>query len=79
MNETVTNSIIWVDDDEAQINDAVEILRDHGLNVVVVSHPTRCSEYISNNPTLCSLVIVDIVMPNVSYIETIEEGEKGQL
>jgi predicted nucleotide-binding protein len=79
MNEKVTNDIIWTEDDEAQINNAVEILRDHGLHVIVFTHPTRFCEYIAKNPYNCSLVIVDIVMPGITYFETIENGEKERV
>ncbi|MEI7869073.1 MAG: TIR domain-containing protein [Candidatus Methylumidiphilus sp.] len=79
MNNVAKKNIIWVDDDAAQIKNAVEILRDHALSVMVFSHPTSCCKYLASNPDNCSVVITDIVMPNVSQIEVIEDGEEKSI
>jgi DNA-binding NtrC family response regulator len=79
MKKTSSNKVVWVEDDRSQIIEAVNILRDHGLDVTVIEDPSRCIEYISSDPANCSVVIVDIVMPGVQMIHFVEEGEQQNI
>ncbi len=68
--------ILLIDDETRPMSGVVELLRENNYVVEQISSATRALQMLQKNPTLCKLIVLDMMMPAEGEFDP-EECEGG--